>query len=73
MTAPRKPPIEFRIRLTCGCAIVNRNPPLHARVRFTCVSGLGHGYRLPWVSWTSSAGGAGANPDAKPHPIAAGH
>ncbi|GAA1160792.1 hypothetical protein F4556_005205 [Kitasatospora gansuensis] len=49
---------HFTIALTCGCSLLLRNPPISRQVELGCPSGLGHGYRLTWLSWTNTLTGA---------------
>jgi hypothetical protein len=42
----------IRITLICGCTVKARITPIGPRVTYSCTSGLAHGHRLRWVSWT---------------------
>jgi hypothetical protein len=56
--------VDYRVRLTCGCSVPTRLPPQRYTARFMCTSGLGHGYRLLWVSCDGPAGWRAVNPEA---------
>lgn len=59
--------MDFRITLTCGCAVKSRLSPMRTNETYACTTGLGHGYRLAWTSWTDVKTGR-ASENHRPEP-----
>lgn len=58
----KRVPVSVSIKLTCGCSVRGKTSPMNPRVTYPCPSGVGHGYRLRWVSWRDGAK-SGYNPE----------
>lgn len=54
----RRQPEErsYRVLLACGDTVLLRTSPMHRATLYACTANAGHGYQVPWVSWSEQRG-----------------